>query len=332
MRLLVTGGGGFLGRNIALRLAGMGYDVHTFGRRSYADFPAGITQVQGDLKNPDDVLKACDGMDAVFHAGALTGIWGPARAFEETNVLGTQNVIDACRSRQVSRLIYTSSPSVVSAPHDLENADETTPYPEIFLSDYPRTKAEAERRVLSANGEGGLATVSLRPHLIYGPGDPHLIPRILQRASKKQLVRVGNGENLVDIIYIDNAVEGHIRALESLQTSSGCAGRAYFLSDGHPVNLWDWINQLLAEFGLPPVTRSLSHPLATFIGGILEGFYRGMSVEAEPRMTRFLAAQLAKSHYFDISNARRDLSYVPLVTQEEGWKRMVAWFREHPAG
>ncbi len=302
----------------------------TFGRKQYKEIPASVGQVQGDLTNAEDVSRACRGMDAVFHVAALTGIWGPVKAFEKTNVQGTQHVIDACLAQRVPRLIYTSSPSVVSSSHDLKYADESTPYPEFYLSDYPRTKAEAERRVLSANGQSGLLTIALRPHLIYGPEDPHLVPRILQRARKKQLVQVGKGDNLVDIIYIDNAVEGHIRALTALKAGSACAGRAYFLSDGVPVNLWDWINRLLKELELPPVTRRLTFPLATFIGGILEGFYRGMNIEAEPRMTRFLAGQLATSHYFDISNARRDLNYAPVVSPEEGWENMVEWFRTHP--
>ncbi len=330
MRVLVTGGGGFLGSHIARRLDALGKEVTIFGRRHYKNLPESIRQIQGDLTNAGAVAQACEGQDAVIHSGALTGIWGKKEIFEATNITGTQNIIEGCVSSGVKKLIYTSSPSVVFGRSSLENADESIAYPNSYLTDYPRTKAEAERRVLAANGRSGLLTLALRPHLIYGPEDPHLVPRILQRAKRRQLIRVGDGLNKVDIIYIANAVEGHIRALESLEPGSACAGQVYFLSDDEPVVLWDWIARLIKEMDLPPIRRSISYPLAKALGTLLEGVYSGLNLNAEPRMTRFVAGQLAKSHFFDISAAKRDLNYQPVVSPSEGWEKTVNWFRDHP--
>ena len=268
---------------------------------------------------------------AVFHSGALTGIWGGRVDFEAINIGGTQNILDACNSQGIKKLIYTSSPSVVFGETHLENANESTPYPSHFLSDYPRTKAEAEQRVLKANEPEVLQTIALRPHLIWGPGDPHLAPRILERGRKRKLVRVGDGTNKVSIIYIDNAVEGHIRALESLRPGSSSAGKPYFLSDDEPVLLWDWINRLLKAMQLPPVNRSISYKTGKRLGGLMEWVYRTLNLKNEPRLTRFVASQLATSHYFDTSAAKRDLGYAPVVSPEIGWERMIEWFRTHPA-
>ncbi len=330
MRILVTGGGGFLGSHIARRLLELKHDVTVFGRRHYQQLPDSIQQIQGDLSNPEKVTLACKGQEAVFHSGALTGIWGPKEVFESTNILGTQNIIDSCIAHGIKKLIYTSSPSVIFGKSDLANVDESVPYPKQYLTHYPRTKAEAERRVLAANGNSGLLTVCLRPHLIWGPRDPHLVPRILERAANRQLIRVGDGKNKVDIIYIDNAVEGHIRALESLQPGAQCAGRVYFLSDDEPVLLWNWISRLLEEMNLPPISRSISHSTAKKLGHAMELFYTALGKKSEPRMTRFIAGQLAKSHYFNITAAKRDLNYRIVVSPEEGWKKMVDWFKTHP--
>ena len=323
MNVLITGGGGFLGSHLARRLHEMGHNVSVLGRRRYPDLPENIIQLQVDLRDPKAVSDACREQDSVFHAGALPGIWGTKEDFYRTNVDGTRHVIEGCLKHRVRKLIFTSSPSVIYDQTDMENVDESAPYPSHYLSDYPKTKALAEQSVVAANGQQDLLTVSLRPHLIWGPGDPHLVPRIIEQAKKGQLVRVGDGTNRVDIIYIDNAVEGHIRAWQALKPGSPVPGKCYFLSDGQPVILWDWINQLLASLGINPVTKSISYGMAKNLGWILEWAYRVLKIAGEPRMTRFLAGQLATSHYFDISRAKRDFNYEVRVSPEEGMKRLL---------
>ena len=325
MRALVTGGGGFLGSRIANMLRDRDDEVTVLGRRTYPHLEErGITCVQADLRDGASVTQACRGMDVIFHAGALAGIWGRRKDFQETNVTGTQNVIDACRTHAVSKLVFTSSPSVVFGKDALCGVNESQPYPIRYLADYPATKAEAEKAVLRANGPN-LATVSLRPHLIWGPGDPHLIPRVIERARQGKLMQVGDGKNLVDITYIDNAADAHLRAADRLEFGAVCAGRAYFLSQGEPVVLWDWLGEILRGIGVSPVKRSLSYPKAYCIGAILEACHRMLGSSHEPQMTRFLASQLAKSHYFDISAARRDLGYEASISTKLGMERLIGW-------
>ncbi len=330
MKILVTGGGGFLGKHIAQRLDQLGHEVTILGRHKYSGVPENINSIQADLRNRQEIINACQNVEVVFHSGALTGIWGARNDFYETNVNGTENILEACLKNNVKKLIYTSSPSVVFEQKDLINADESIPYAKKFLCEYPKTKAIAEQMVINANGKNDLATVSLRPHLIWGPEDPHLIPRIINRAKNNQLIQVGEGQNLVDIIYIDNAVEGHIQAFKSLSTNPQIAGESYFISDGKPVNLWKWINQLLEKLSLPPVQKKISFKLGNNLGWLLEKVYGLFGIQSEPRMTRFLACQLAHSHYFNISKARKDLSYKPLITNEEGMKKVVEYFKAPP--
>ena len=330
MRVLVTGGNGFLGSHIVARLHGRGDRVHVLCRRKYVF--EGIQSIQADIRDRSAVFNACESKDVVFHTAAIPLIWGDKKEFFDVNVEGTLNIIDACRKHSVKKLIYTSSPSVIFNNSDMEGVDESVPYPESYLCDYPHTKAIAERLVLESNGTNGLLTVSLRPHLIWGPGDTHLIPRILDRARKGQLIRIGDGRNKVDIIYIDNAVEAHIRACDSLGVGSPVAGRAYFVSDGDPVVLWDWINQLLGKLSLPPVKRSISYQGGYVLGIMMETMYRLFQIRGEPRMTRFLAAQLATSQYFNMSRAKKDFQYSPIVEPEEGLRRLIQYLQSHPAG
>lgn len=327
MKALVTGGGGFLGTRIVQMLHARGDDVCALGRNRYPHHEAaGIATVQADLCDAGAILRACEGMDAVFHVAAMPGIWGPRDMFWEINSGGTANVLAACRSCKVPKLVFTSSPSVVFGNGSLCGVDESEPYPETHLADYPKTKAVAERMVLRANAPA-LATVALRPHLIWGPGDPHLIPRVIERAKRRKLRQVGDGENLVDITYIDNAAEAHILAADALAPGAACAGKAYFISQGEPVTLWAWINELLAAMEVPVVCRRVSYRSADRMGGMFERLYRLLRSRSEPPMTRFLASQLAKSHYFSIEAARRDLGYEPRVSTEEGVRRLLVSLR-----
>lgn len=324
MKALVTGGGGFLGSRIVQRLHERGDDVVALGRRRYPRLErAGIRTVQADVRDAEQLLKACAGMDVVFHTAAIAGIWGKTETYRGINVTGTRNVVDACRTCGIRKLVFTSSPSVVFGADPVCGIDESEPYPKRHLAVYSATKAEAERIVLGANSSE-LSTVALRPHLIWGPGDPHLIPRVIDRARRGRWVQVGDGENLVDITYIDNAAEAHLQAADALSPASRCAGRSYFLSQGQPVRLWDWLNEILVGVGLSRATRTISYATAYRIGWLLEIVYRVLAVVREPIMTRFLASQLAQSHYFDISAARRDLGYTPSVSTSEGVKRLLA--------
>lgn len=323
MNVLVTGAGGFLGLYLVEQLLARGNRVRAAARRAHdhlADL--GVETMLGDLRDAEYCRRACGDIETVFHVAGRAGIWGPWRDYFEANTLATRNVIAACRDSGVARLVYTSSPSVTFGGRDQAGVDESEPYPTRWLCHYPHSKALAEQEVLAANGQDNLATCALRPHLIWGPRDQHLVPRLLARARRGQLRRVGNGKNLIDTIYVENAAAAHLQAADKLSLDSPVAGRAYFISQGEPVNCWDWIDEVLALAGLPPVKKSLSLRAAWGIGAALEAAHALFLPYTEPRMTRFLAAQLALSHYFDLRRAREDFGYAPPVSLAEGMQRL----------
>jgi len=323
MKALVTGGGGFLGGAIVRKLLARGDAVRSFTRTTYPWLTElGVEHVHGDLGDPDAVAHAAKGCDVVFHVAAKAGVWGRRADYFATNVTGTQNVIAACQKHGVGRLVYTSTPSVVHGGRDLDGVNESTPYPDHYEATYPESKAIAERAVLAANGPS-FATVSLRPHLIWGPGDPHLIPRVLQRAKAGKLRRVGSRPVKVDVTYVDNVADAHLLAACKLMPGSAVAGKAYFITNGEPVVLWDFLNRVLADAGLPPVTKTVSVWKAKLAGRVLEFLFRVLRLPGEPRMTRFVASQLSTSHWYDITAARRDLGYEPQVSVEEGLRRLA---------
>jgi nucleoside-diphosphate-sugar epimerase len=322
MNALVTGGGGFLGEAVVRQLLARGDTVRSFSRQRYPELR--VEQIQGDLADAAAIERAVAGCDVVFHVAAKAGVWGSADEYHRANVVGTENVIAACREHGVGRLVFTSSPSVVTTGHDIACGNESLPYPRRYLAHYPRTKAASEQAVLNANGPN-LATVSLRPHMIWGPGDNHLVPRMIERARLGQLRQVGDGTNTTDVTFIDNAATAHLLAADRLTPGSPVAGEAYFISQGEPVLVWPFINRILALAGLSPVTRRVPTKLAYAAGAVIEAAYRVLGRTDEPRMTRFLAVQLGTSHWFDISAARRDLGYEPAVSTEEGLRRLGEW-------
>ena len=332
MKALVTGGGGFLGGAIVRRLLQEGYAVRSFSRGSYPQLQSlGVEVLQGDLADAQGVQEACRLCQVVFHVAAKAGLWGKDDAYYQTNVTGTENVIAACRTLGISRLVYTSTPSVVFDGHDLEGVDESVPYAEHYKAAYPATKATAERMILAANDEQ-LATVALRPHLIWGPGDTHLVPGIIARGRAGRLRTIGKSRNLVDFTYVENAALAHLLAGDRLSPGSPIAGRAFFISQGEPVPLWDFINRILEAANLPTVTRSISPGFAHVAGWLCEVLYRTLRLRGEPPMTRFLAEELATSHWFNITAARQELGYQPRVSVEEGLRRLKAWLEAEGMG
>ena len=320
---LVTGGGGFLGSAIVRMLVENGTAVRTFSRSTYAELEhLGVKQIQGDISRLESVLPACEGVDVVFHTAAKPGVGGAYETYYATNVLGTQNILQACRQCKVARLIHTSSPSVIFDGGDMEGVDESVPYPATYHAHYPKTKAIAEKMVLEASAQG-LPTIILRPHLIWGPGDNHLVPGIISRASR--LRRIGAGANTVDTIYIDNAAKAHLLADQVLQRNPALSGKVYFISQDAPVRVWDMVDMILAAAGKPPVGKTISPKLAIFIGWVFEKLYHLLRIEEDPPMTRFMARELSTSHWFDISAAKRDLGYSPDIGLEEGLKRLAVW-------
>lgn len=333
----MTGGTGFLGRRLVERLLAGGRTVTILGRTPAPDLVArGGRFVRGSIEDPAAVKAACAGVESVFHVAAKVGVWGREEDFFRTNVLGTRGLLEAARAAGVKRFIHTSTPSVVYNGRDLAGADESLPLTTACPSPYPTTKAVAEREVLAANAPD-FRTVALRPHLIWGVGDPHLVPRILARARAGRLRIVGDGRNRVDMVHVENAVDAQLGAEEALRCchliddkrglSRRADGRAFFITNGEPVVLWDWINELLRGLGEPPVTKNISLRAALAVGGAAEFLWRTVSLAGEPPMTRFVAAELAKDHWFDLTAARRDLGYEPRISMAQGTEELIAHLR-----
>jgi nucleoside-diphosphate-sugar epimerase len=347
----ITGASGFIGGKIAERLLAEGRRVRVLARRPLPHLEAlGAEVIPGDLDNREALRRGCLGTETVFHVAGKVGVWGSRSEFFHVNVGGTQNVIAACREANVPRLVYTSSPSVVYNGGDLAGIDESAPLCLHAPCGYPTSKAAAEREVLAAHGPS-LATVALRPHLVWGPGDKNVVPRVLALARTGKLKIIGSGRNKVDVTHISNVVDAHLLAEGALLTGSvapfhaparpgasragmpanGPGGRAYFITNGEPVILWDWINQLLRGVGIPEITKHVPLPVAYAAGGVMEALWRVLPLKGEPPMTRFVAKEMATDHWFDISAARRDLAYHPLVTMADGTAELIEHLRRNPA-
>ncbi|GGI75038.1 2-alkyl-3-oxoalkanoate reductase [Shewanella gelidii] len=327
-RVFVTGAGGFLGKSICLRLLSQGIKVTGFARSSYPEMTAlGVDMRQGDIANAAELERAMQGCDLVFHVASKAGVWGSKASYFSPNVAGATHIVQACQALNIHYLVYTSTPSVTFDGQDESGIDESTPYAEHFLNHYGESKAIAEQLMLNANS-ARLKTVALRPHLIWGPEDPHLVPRVIERAKAGRLKLVGQQDKLVDTIFVDNAAYAHLlAALELMSPDSKCAGKAYYLSNDEPITMAKMLNRILAAAALPPVSKRVPARLAYAVGSVLEILYRALGKQQEPMMTRFVARQLSTSHYFDISAAKNDLNYSPLISMDEGMKRLQDWLQ-----
>jgi nucleoside-diphosphate-sugar epimerase len=326
-RALVTGGGGFLGYAIVEQLVERGDKVQSYSRGDYPQLKKiGVKQIRGDLTDYKKVRDACKGMDIVYHVAAKPGVWGPYDEYYKPNVIGTKNVIKACEECQVGRLVYSSSASVVFGGGSIEGGDESLPYPKKPKSNYTATKAIAEKALLKADSRK-LRTLSIRPHLIWGPRDNHLGPGLIDAAESGRFKQVGDGKNKVDTTYITNCADAHLLGAEALETNPNSTGRAYFISNDKPVGVWDWINKLLKAADAPQIKGQVGAGTAMAAATVMEFFYKVLPLKGEPKLNRFLVGELTTSHWFDISAAKKELGYRPKVGMDKGFKLFRKWYK-----
>ncbi len=313
-RILVTGYGGFLGCEIVRQLRAHGYAVRGIARGHYPQLEKlGVESVRASITDQKAVVDAARDCDAIIHTAALAGVWGPWKDYYQTNTLATNLLLEAAVSTQVQVFVHCSSPSVTFDAKPQSGIDESAPYPTHWLCHYPHTKALAEKAVLEAASRGILRACALRPHLIWGKGDPHLFPRVIERARSGKLRRVGDGLNLIDVVHVENAARAHVQALEMLLSDNReLNGQALFITDGQPIGCWEWISRILESAGVPVPTRAISYAAAYRLGAVFEAIYSMGRLRKEPPMTRFVAAQLALDHYFSIEKARKLIKYAPV--------------------
>lgn len=348
--VFITGASGFIGGKLAERLLEAGRPVRVLARRPLPELARlGATVILGDLHDTEALRMSCDGVGTVFHVAGRVGVWGPPADFFRVNVEGTRHVIAACHAAGVPRLVYTSSPSVVYNGRDLAGVNESAPLCTAAPCAYPTSKAAAEKLVTDANSSD-LATIALRPHLVWGPGDKNVIPRVLALARAGRLKIIGSGKNKVDVTHITNVIDAHLAAEQALlknvaglaepglcnvfgqpgsatPATNNPAGRAYFITNGEPVVLWDWLNELLRGVGIAELKTHVPLPVAYAAGGVLEALWRTFPLKGEPPMTRFVAKEMATDHWFDITAARRDLNYNPRISLAAGTAELIAHYR-----
>jgi len=331
MRVLVTGGGGFLGGAICRQLLARGDEVVAYQRSVAPELEElGAEVIQGSVTDLEGLNSATEAADAIIHTAAKAGQWGPYDDYYRPNVTGTENVIAACQNNHIRKLVFTSSPSVTHSDGDVEGADESLPYAEHYNAPYPATKALAEQLVMAANCPE-LQTVSLRPHLIWGPGDNHLLPSLLARANGRKL-KLPGPDKLIDTVYIDNAAHAHLLALDSLQTSPQIVGgKTYFISNDEPMSQRQIIGGLLKAAGKDTQIQPVSPGLTIAAGTVLEITWKFLKLKSEPPITRWAAEHLSTAHWYDISAAKRDLGYKANVSISEGMKILTAYLNNSKA-
>ena len=331
MKVVVTGGTGFIGYSLVRKLLNQGHDVHVIAR---AVTPPADKNLKGVVYHSCDLsvrqvpAAIISGADLVFHVAAKAGVAGAYSSYHSANYQATLNILESCLSNSIPRLVYTSTPSVTFSGKSIRAGTESLPYVKDRVSFYAITKAMAEQAVLEAHDPGKFQTLALRPHLVWGAGDPHLLPRVIHRHKQGKLKIIGKGDNQVDLTHVDNVCHAHLCAMKALLEDKNAGGKAYFISQDEPVLLWPWLNRLFAEIGLPSLEKSIGFGKAHFAGLVLEKSWRLLRFKGDPPMTRFVACQLAHDHWYSSQAAKADLGYEPIANMENCLEKSLPWLRK----
>jgi nucleoside-diphosphate-sugar epimerase len=326
-RALVTGATGFLGRALALRLKELGLEVTGLGRdraRGQSLVDAGVRFLPVDLGDADAVAAACAGHDQVVHCAALTSPWGRYPDFVTANVTATRHVIAASQKARVRRLVHVSSPSIYVDHRDRLAVREDEPLPARAINHYAATKRLAEDEIDRAHA-AGLPVVTVRPQGIFGPGDRAIFPRLIRVAGRGRFPVIGDGENLIDVTYVDNVVDALVQALDAPERA---LGKKYNITNGEPVSNYALLDRVFTAVGVTYRRVHLPFALAYSAAGMLEAVHRWALRGSEPLLTRYSVCVLAKSRTLDITAARNDLGYHPRVGLDDGVQRFVRWYKE----
>ncbi|MBL8134596.1 MAG: NAD-dependent epimerase/dehydratase family protein [Anaerolineae bacterium] len=329
MTILVTGGNGMLGTAILRRLGSLGMAARSFDVSPHPD--RGIDSRVGDIRQPESLIAACEGVEVVIHTAAVVSqLVAPSPEMYDINVQGTKNVIAACQVQQVARLIYTSSIDVVFDGTPIANGDERLPYPEQHLDYYSTTKMLAEQAVIAANGEGGVATCSLRVAGLYGPGDRQRFPRVVQPVLEGGLyTRLGDGSARFSHLYVTNAAHAHLLAVDRLFPGAPAAGQCYFITDHAPGNFFDFFPPYLDALGLRYRVRTVPYALARGALALLETSVRlrALSANQGTALSRYAVEATCRDFWFNAKKAARDLGYAPVVSAEAAFDETLIWLR-----
>jgi nucleoside-diphosphate-sugar epimerase len=326
MKAIITGSTGFLGGALTRRLHNTGWVVTALGRniRRLDQLESeNICALQIDIKDKDALMDAFKGQEIVFHCAALPSPWGNFEAFYQANVIGTRNVIRACEANHVKRLVYVSTPSLYFGFGSRLNVKEDDALPDP-ISNYAATKILAEQEVDAAFANG-LATISIRPRAIFGPGDTVIFPRLIPRLESGRLPIIGDGENVVDLTYIENVVDALLLCAES---PANTLGKKFNISNGEPVKLWDMVKKICDELDLQFPKRKISYQAAHGFATALEAVYTLIPTHPEPPLTRVSVSMIANSTTLDISAAKRDLGFTPRVSVDEGYQKFMQWWKK----
>jgi len=323
--VLVTGATGVVGGATVRALLANGHRVTTLQRRALPDdlAAAGARGIRGDITNADDARRACDGIDVVVHAAARVEVTGPWSDFERVNIDGTATMLHAARDAGANGFVFVSSPSVAHAGEPLVGADADPASPEHARSHYARSKAIAEIAVLAADTDD-MATVAIRPHLVWGPGDTQLTARIIDRARSGRLVLIGSGAALIDTTYIDNAGTALAAAVDRVHDEQ-VHGRAFVVSNGQPRTVAEMLTRIAAAADAPGPRAAIPYPLARLAGHVAAAAWDRLDRPGDPVITPFVAEQLATAHWFDQRATRDALQWSPRVSVDEGFELLAAY-------
>lgn len=330
---LVIGGGGFLGRHIVEELLNRGWRVNVFDvRKTYED--ERVNFFTGDLRVKQDLTPALINVFVVFHCASPSPLSNNRSLFIDVNVHGTKNIIECCKSVGIRRLVLTSSASVVYEGYDMQDVNEDTPYAGKPIDAYTETKIDQEKVVLEANMDTGVEetsffTIAIRPHGIYGPRDPHVVPTLTDMAKLgKTKYIIGDGENIVDFTHVKNVVHGHILAAEHLFTGSKACGNPYHITNDEPVKFWTFMTKILVGLDYPAPSVHLPYWLLYIVASILAvvSYLLSPFVNFQPTFTPMKVALAGTHHYYSCSRAKRDLHYTPIINMEDGIKDTIQFF------